>query len=231
MGAVRMRVQTADKNITIIHTTPVYQLISCEVKSCMFFKSSIQIQIIVDLLVDYCDVFISCLDSHSDGTHSLQNGTFLQICDEETISSTSCMTWGGVHFQKNFYFWVNYSFKNSQNVKKHFLSLLLFQSSYWLSFCLQILLFFRKNIFKWFFQTKMHSLDIFCSLWRFTTTGYWFYCIDKNNMSINEMSLSVFKTGFGMTWKWVNVDRILIFVWTILLTAILQTYPEILHLF
>ncbi len=24
-----------------------------------------------DLLVDYCDVFISCLDSHSDGTHSL----------------------------------------------------------------------------------------------------------------------------------------------------------------
>ncbi len=26
MGAVRMRVQTADKNITIIHTTPIYQL-------------------------------------------------------------------------------------------------------------------------------------------------------------------------------------------------------------
>ncbi len=24
------------------------------------------------LLVDYCEVFISCLDSHSDGTHSLQ---------------------------------------------------------------------------------------------------------------------------------------------------------------
>ncbi len=24
------------------------------------------------LLVDYCDVFIRCLDSHSDGTHSLQ---------------------------------------------------------------------------------------------------------------------------------------------------------------
>ncbi len=24
------------------------------------------------LLVDYYDVFISCLDSHSDGTHSLQ---------------------------------------------------------------------------------------------------------------------------------------------------------------
>ncbi len=25
------------------------------------------------LLVDYCDVFISCLDSHSDGTHSLKS--------------------------------------------------------------------------------------------------------------------------------------------------------------
>ncbi len=25
------------------------------------------------LSVDYCDVFISCLDSHSDGTHSLQS--------------------------------------------------------------------------------------------------------------------------------------------------------------
>ncbi len=26
-----------------------------------------------ELLVDYYDVFISCLDSHSDGTHSLQS--------------------------------------------------------------------------------------------------------------------------------------------------------------
>ncbi len=31
-----MRVQTADKNFTIIHTTPVYQLTACEVKSCLF---------------------------------------------------------------------------------------------------------------------------------------------------------------------------------------------------
>ncbi len=30
MGAVRMRVQTADKNITINHTTPILQLMSCE---------------------------------------------------------------------------------------------------------------------------------------------------------------------------------------------------------
>ncbi len=33
MGAVRMRVQTADKNITIIHNTLVHQLTSCEAKS------------------------------------------------------------------------------------------------------------------------------------------------------------------------------------------------------
>ncbi len=62
------------------------------------------------LLVDYCDVFISCLDSHSDGTHSLQtvedpllskccNATFLQICsDEETNSSTSWKAWEWVDF-------------------------------------------------------------------------------------------------------------------------------------
>ncbi len=37
MGAVRMRVQTTDENITIIHNlTPVHQLMSCEVKSYMF---------------------------------------------------------------------------------------------------------------------------------------------------------------------------------------------------
>ncbi len=39
MGAIRMRVQTADKNITIIHTTPAHQLISCKVKICVFVWS------------------------------------------------------------------------------------------------------------------------------------------------------------------------------------------------
>ncbi len=38
MGAVRMRVQTADKNITIIHTTPVHQITSGEDKSCVFVR-------------------------------------------------------------------------------------------------------------------------------------------------------------------------------------------------
>ncbi len=39
MGAVRMRVQTADKNTTIIHTNPVNVLTSCEAKSCMFVRN------------------------------------------------------------------------------------------------------------------------------------------------------------------------------------------------
>ncbi len=74
------------------------------------------------LLVDYCDVFISCLDSHSDGTHSRQkihwcasdvlnlhklnlSTKFLQIClDEKTNSFTSWMTWGWVYFQQFFIF-------------------------------------------------------------------------------------------------------------------------------
>ncbi len=50
--------------------------------------------------VDYCDVFISCLDSHSDGTHSLQrihwrdSDAMLHFSksDEETNSSISWMT-------------------------------------------------------------------------------------------------------------------------------------------
>ncbi len=64
------------------------------------------------LLVDYCDVFISCLDSHSDGTHSLQRihcwasdvMLHLSKTDKETNSSTSWKVWGWVQY---FHFWVN----------------------------------------------------------------------------------------------------------------------------
>ncbi len=45
MGAVRMRVQTADKNITIIHTTPVHQFMSCEAKICVFARNKCIIKI------------------------------------------------------------------------------------------------------------------------------------------------------------------------------------------
>ncbi len=61
--------------------------------------------------VDYCDVFISCLDSHSDGTHSLQSihwwdtdaVTHFSKSDEKTNSSTSLMLWGWAHFQLNIF--------------------------------------------------------------------------------------------------------------------------------
>ncbi len=36
MGAVSMKVQTVDKNITIIDMTPVHKLTSWEVKICVF---------------------------------------------------------------------------------------------------------------------------------------------------------------------------------------------------
>ncbi len=63
-----------------------------------------------ELLVDYCDVFISCLDSHSDGTHSLQRihwwatDVMIHFSKSETNSSTSWMAWGWVNFQQNFIF-------------------------------------------------------------------------------------------------------------------------------
>ncbi len=50
MGAVRMRVQTADKNITIIHTTPVHQLMSCEVKTNPSFINTSPLAIIHSFL-------------------------------------------------------------------------------------------------------------------------------------------------------------------------------------
>ncbi len=76
------------------------------------------------LLVDYCDVFISCLGSHSDGTHSLQRihcwasdvmlhffqifsnlfqwrNKLLYILDGLRVST----------FSTNLIFWVNDSFK------------------------------------------------------------------------------------------------------------------------
>ncbi len=65
--------------------------------------------------VDYCDVFISCLDSHSDGTHSLQR-IHLWASDVLTHFSKSVLmkkqthlhfgfrAWGWVHFSQNVMF-------------------------------------------------------------------------------------------------------------------------------
>ncbi len=53
MGAVRMRVQTSYKNITIIYTTTIHQLMTCEVKSYMFVALMIK-SIIKVLSLNHC---------------------------------------------------------------------------------------------------------------------------------------------------------------------------------
>ncbi len=67
--------------------------------------------------------FIGCLDSHSDGTHSLQSFHwwasdgmlhFSSSVHEETNSSTSWMAWGWVHYQH--IVWINYSFYLKVNI-------------------------------------------------------------------------------------------------------------------
>ncbi len=62
MGAVRMRVQTADKNHNnpqVIHTTPVDQLTSWEVKSCMFVRNK---SIIIEFNFKYTFSMMSYYD-------------------------------------------------------------------------------------------------------------------------------------------------------------------------
>ncbi len=67
----------------------------------------------IKVCVDYFWIillfFISCLDSHFDGTHSHQrihwwqsNATFLQICSCEEPIHASRMAWGWVNF---FFYW------------------------------------------------------------------------------------------------------------------------------
>ncbi len=46
MGAVRIRVQTADQHITVTHTTPVHQLTSGGDKRCVFVRNKSGIKMI-----------------------------------------------------------------------------------------------------------------------------------------------------------------------------------------
>ncbi len=50
----------------------VWMLYLCLKYTAFHFKTLIDGLELCGLLVNYCDVIISCLDSHSDGTHSLQ---------------------------------------------------------------------------------------------------------------------------------------------------------------
>ncbi len=104
------------------------------------------------LLVDYCDVFISCLDSHSDGTHSLQrihwwasdgNSTFLQIWWRNKLIYISDDL-KGITFSANF--WVNYSFEARQSNRS---------ADAWQQFL-------HANI-----PNVRHSFQSSCKIWRF----------------------------------------------------------------
>ncbi len=73
---------------------------------------------VVWITVDFCEVFISCLDSHSDGTHSLQSIHWW--ASDGMIITPELFWWRNKlildslrmsTFSANFHFWVNYSYK------------------------------------------------------------------------------------------------------------------------
>ncbi len=79
------------------------------------------------LLMDYCDVFI-CLDSHSDGTHSLQrihwwvSDVMLHFSKSVLMKKQTHLhlRWPeGEYISANLHFWVNYSFKTKTERKKY----------------------------------------------------------------------------------------------------------------
>ncbi len=93
MGAVRMSVQTADKNITVINTTSVHQLTSCEVKSCEFVLNKYSIRI---FLTSNCRFWLK----YKSSIHNIAWNKLICIVDVQRMST----------FSANFLFWVNYSF-------------------------------------------------------------------------------------------------------------------------
>ncbi len=64
MGAVRMRVQTADNNITIIHNTPVHQLMSWEHKRKKYFNFKLLLKYESIIHNASCSKKINKLQSH-----------------------------------------------------------------------------------------------------------------------------------------------------------------------
>ncbi len=79
--------------------------------------------------VDYCDVFICCLDSHSDGTHSLQRDPLMS--SDVILHFPNLFWWrnkliyilDGLSFSKvlaNFHFGINYSFILLKHYSKDF---------------------------------------------------------------------------------------------------------------
>ncbi len=96
----------------------------CFLQTCSFslHRTSIDGLEWCGLLVDYCDVFISCLDSHSDGTHSLQrihwwgSDVMLQFFKYVLMKNKLIYFLDGLRvntFSANFFFLLNYSLNNT----------------------------------------------------------------------------------------------------------------------
>ncbi len=114
MGAVRMRVQTADKNITIIHTTPVHQLTSWEDKSCVFERNKSIIKPFLpsnchfQLKYEYDIAFLSGLNQERNMHRS--NTVYEQKQSKTALNICVCGFWwerttgdGLFHWSKRYY--------------------------------------------------------------------------------------------------------------------------------
>ncbi len=98
MGAVRMKVQTADKDITIIYTTPVQQLMW--LWSILAWSNGLTYGLEWCGLCDAVWTLILTAPIHCPLVSKWSNATFLQICSaEETSSSPSWVAWGWISFK------------------------------------------------------------------------------------------------------------------------------------
>ncbi len=121
MGAVRMRVQTADKNITIIHTTPVHKLISYEAKRCVFEERK---KIHQDVYT--FKLWSIILISHLNQERNMQRSSTVQ---------NKCVDWcwcerttgdGHFHLRKSFYWLWTHNLARSDGSKINALMMICF---------------------------------------------------------------------------------------------------------
>ncbi len=96
---------------SIIVNNTAHIKVTLKRSSFLLISSFIMNNMFLTSLVAYCDVFISCLDSHSDGTHSLQsihwwasNATYIAVPMEN--KSHIHLGWSkGEEMFSNFNFW------------------------------------------------------------------------------------------------------------------------------
>ncbi len=101
MGAVRIRVQTADKNITIIHTTPVHQLMSL-----LWTYNVLMLDLFQHLSppdVNWWTGVVWIIVTAPIHCRASDGRLHFSKSDEETNSSASWTAWWGVNIQ--LFFW------------------------------------------------------------------------------------------------------------------------------